>query len=170
VKKVQFNFIPNVQYTYTFIISHNRQNVSIYGWRVQVTLPNPTAVTFFFPPMHLERVHIDWRWPISCVHSVMVVLSAQLGEGGWAWGSMPLPTAFPYIYTPLLSSNIAPSAPFPASLAIHVATCTQINRPSPLLSDLELVRIIVLLDFSEISVNSEKSIILFYNSINFYFW
>jgi hypothetical protein len=27
------------------------------------------------------REYIDWRWPLSCVHSVMMVFSTQLGEG-----------------------------------------------------------------------------------------
>ncbi len=29
-----------------------------------------------------NKVYIDWRWPLPCVHSVMIVFSAQLAEGG----------------------------------------------------------------------------------------
>jgi len=28
-----------------------------------------------------ERVQIDWQWPLSCVHSIMMVNSAHTGEG-----------------------------------------------------------------------------------------
>jgi hypothetical protein len=28
------------------------------------------------------REYIDWQWPLSCVHSVMMVFSAQLGDVG----------------------------------------------------------------------------------------
>ncbi len=34
------------------------------------------------------REHIDWRWPLSCVHSVMMAFSAQLAVGR---GSCPSP-------------------------------------------------------------------------------
>jgi hypothetical protein len=30
------------------------------------------------------REYIDWKWPISCVHSAMMVFVAQLAEGGGA--------------------------------------------------------------------------------------
>jgi hypothetical protein len=29
-----------------------------------------------------ERVKIDWQWPLSGVHSIMMVNSAKPGEGG----------------------------------------------------------------------------------------
>ncbi len=29
-----------------------------------------------------ERLQIDWQWPLSGVHSIMMVNSAQPGEGG----------------------------------------------------------------------------------------
>jgi hypothetical protein len=29
-----------------------------------------------------HRVHTEWQWPLSCVHYIMVVKSAQPGEGG----------------------------------------------------------------------------------------
>jgi hypothetical protein len=35
--------------------------------------------------------YIDWRWPLSCVHSAMIVFSTQLAEGGGASAS---PTPF----------------------------------------------------------------------------
>ncbi len=44
---------------------------------------------FPFPVRHVTAViyqqtreYIGWRWSLSCVHSVMMVFSAQLAEGG----------------------------------------------------------------------------------------
>jgi hypothetical protein len=34
------------------------------------------------------RENIDWRWPLTCVHSIMMVFSSQLAEGG---GTRPDP-------------------------------------------------------------------------------
>jgi hypothetical protein len=44
-----------------------------------------------FPSTH--RVHTEWQWPISGVHSIMMEKSAQAGEGGGC-----RPTPFHYIY------------------------------------------------------------------------
>ncbi len=34
------------------------------------------------------RVHTEWQWSLSSVHSIMMEKSAQPGEG---WGALPLP-------------------------------------------------------------------------------
>jgi hypothetical protein len=60
------------------------------------------------------REYIDWRWPPSCVHSVTMVFSVQLGDGG---GCTPSP------FTILVSAprfelyNIYNPTPSPAKLA-----------------------------------------------------
>jgi hypothetical protein len=33
------------------------------------------------------REHIDWKWPLSYVHPVMMIFTAKLAEGG---GARPL--------------------------------------------------------------------------------
>ncbi len=40
-----------------------------------------------------RRVHIEWQWPLSDVHSIMMEKSAQPGVGGRC-----TPTSFHYIY------------------------------------------------------------------------
>jgi hypothetical protein len=52
----------------------------------------------------IYRDYIDWRWPLSLVHLVMMVFLAQIAEGG---GSR-LPTLFHSIYH-LHLSYVAPS-------------------------------------------------------------
>jgi hypothetical protein len=59
------------------------------------------------------REYIDWRWPLSCVHSVMMmVFLAQLTEGGGHAHS-------PLLVYPLHSSYVTPS---PARLARYCYT------------------------------------------------
>jgi hypothetical protein len=31
-----------------------------------------------------HRVHPEWQWPLSGIHSIMMIKSAQSGEGGGA--------------------------------------------------------------------------------------
>jgi hypothetical protein len=66
--------------------------------------------------------HIDWRWPFSCVHSVILVFLSQYADGGCAW-----PTPFLPIY-PLYSSYVAPSSPQQDKR--DIASCARIYRPS----------------------------------------
>jgi hypothetical protein len=65
------------------------------------------------------RVQIDWQWPLSVVHSIMMVNSAKLGEDGCA---RPPPFT--------LST---PSTPSPAKLARYFYQCAP-PCPSPLLT------------------------------------
>jgi hypothetical protein len=46
------------------------------------------AVPSLLTDYTVESIYIDWRWPLSCVCSMMVVFPAQLAEGG---GARPLP-------------------------------------------------------------------------------
>ncbi len=43
--------------------------------------------------------YIDWRWPLTSVHSVMMVFLAQLGEGGGE-GVHPTPVTLSTLSTP----------------------------------------------------------------------
>ncbi len=64
----------------------------------------------------------------------MIVFSAQLAEDGMGFNAI---VPFHFVY-PLNSSYVVPSTPSPARLARYaVAICTQINRRSHLLSDLD---------------------------------
>jgi hypothetical protein len=55
------------------------------------------------PPLRSKtRENLDWRWPLACVHSVMMVFSAQLVEG------VGSPSPFRSTY-PLCSSYVDPS-------------------------------------------------------------
>ncbi len=66
------------------------------------------------------RYHIDWRWPLPCVLSVMMVFSAQLAS-------------FYSIY-PFHSSYPAPSTPSPAKLTRGSYLYSRWPLPAPLLS------------------------------------
>jgi hypothetical protein len=74
----------------------------------------------------------DWRWPLSlsCVHSVMMVFSAQLAEG---WGGMLSLLSF---YTPPLFEFHRPIHPLVTTQQDwrDIATCILPYRPCPLLS------------------------------------
>ncbi len=59
----------------------------------------------------LESI-VDWRWPLPCAHSVMMVFSTQLADGG---GPCPPPLT--------LSTT---------STRVTSELCTQINCPSPI--------------------------------------
>ncbi len=89
-----------------------------------------------FPHVHLDRFGlgvnhrlqstVDWRWPLSCVHSVMmVVFLAQLAEGGGH-------AHCPLLVYPLHSSYVAHS---PARLARYCYTYC----PSHLLSGVDIL-------------------------------
>jgi hypothetical protein len=47
------------------------------------------------PDGHMHRVHTDWQWPLSGVHSIMMEKSAQLGED---WGVHADPLSLYSIY------------------------------------------------------------------------
>jgi hypothetical protein len=65
---------------------------------------------------------VDWRWPLFCVHSVIMVFSAQLAEGGGLGVHAHCPPPFP------------PSISSPARLSRYIYLYTLPCRPSPLLS------------------------------------
>ncbi len=74
---------------------------------------------------HRLESSVDWRWPLPCVHSVMIVFSAQLAEGEVA---SPLP---------ILLHTIYPLPPHPPQQDLRdIAFCTLTYRPSPLLFSL----------------------------------
>ncbi len=78
---------------------------------------------------HRLEITIDWSWQLSSVHSVhsvMMVFSAQLAEGG-DWCPPPL---FYWIY-PLHSSYVFPSTPSTARLARYSYLYSPISRISP---------------------------------------
>ncbi len=54
---------------------------------------------FLGPSRSQTREYIDWQWPLSGVHSIIMVISAQPGEGGRVHA------------LPLDSSTVAPSTP-----------------------------------------------------------
>jgi hypothetical protein len=41
--------------------------------------------------MNSASIHVDWRWPLSRVSSVLMVVSDQLAEGGGALSLYPPP-------------------------------------------------------------------------------
>ncbi len=47
-------------------------------------------------PTPQTREYIDWQWPLSCVHSVIMVFSAQLGDVGGEGGEGPHPFTHPF--------------------------------------------------------------------------
>jgi len=58
-----------------------------------------------------QRVHIDWRWPLSRIRSVMMVFSAQLAESGGALTTTPF----------TLSTSSTPPPPVPVTVLSHIA-------------------------------------------------
>jgi hypothetical protein len=58
-----------------------------------------------------QRVHIDWRWPLSRIRSVMMVFSAQLAESGGALTTTPF----------TLSTSSTPPPPVPVTVVSHIA-------------------------------------------------
>ncbi len=55
-------------------------------------------------PLHQKRrkgwdrkVHTDWQWPLSGVHSIMMVKSAQPFESGWD-ARLPLSLYLPWVH------------------------------------------------------------------------
>ncbi len=105
---------------------------------------NNCSSTMQFQPQTKE--HIDWRWPLSCVQLVLMVISSQIGEGG---SSRPPPFALPprlelrpppplhplpaklarecCLYSPMLSLSLSlwfqPYSPLILSLSFSVQNC-----------------------------------------------
>ncbi len=82
-----------------------------------------------------ERVQIDWQWPLSGIHSIMMVNSAQRGEGG---GMHALPLSF---YLPSraklwrglqLRGQIRLLLYFSSTLFSSVVSVTSPTPPSPM--------------------------------------
>ncbi len=48
----------------------------------QPSSPKPSPMIVFSVWCY-HRVHTEWQWPLSGVHSIMMVKSAQPGKGGW---------------------------------------------------------------------------------------
>ncbi len=64
------------------------------------TLGYPCRASLVLPAI---PSYLDWRWPLSCLHSVMMVFSTQLAEGGDACP----PIAHPLLlYYPRHSTNV----------------------------------------------------------------
>jgi hypothetical protein len=99
------------------------------------------------------REDINWRWPLSCVHSVMIVFSAQRGEVGGGEHALPLSLLLPprlelcrpvkrLYYTEYQSfcpvdsrlNSFKLGPPSPKQNEREKATCTLHLAPSPLLS------------------------------------
>jgi hypothetical protein len=58
------------------------------------------------------REYIDWHWPLSCVHSITMVFSVQVIEGGGKH-AMPFSLSLPS----RLELNVVPYTPSRAKLA-----------------------------------------------------
>jgi hypothetical protein len=67
------------------------------------------------------RDYIDWRWPLSCVHSFMIVFSAQLAVH-------PLFT----LSTSSTRVSNAPSTPSPSRLVSEIKLAVHYSNKSPL--------------------------------------
>ncbi len=65
-----------------------------------------------------KRQILYWRWPLCSVHSVMMVFSAQLAEGGGARPPSPLEWCCPLHPLPSMQDQQ------------DIATCTFPHRPS----------------------------------------
>jgi hypothetical protein len=86
-----------------------------------------------FSADYRKYIHCRLEIATSCVHSVMMIFSAQLAEGMGA--RLPPFT----LSTPQLQLHGPFAGPLPSKTSeIYVATCTQISRLSPLLSGLHL--------------------------------
>ncbi len=79
----------------------------------------PSCCHCFFSPQTREYIHVDWQWPLSCVHS------AQLGEGGGGGVHglpllllLPPPLKIPRLLHPLPSKTSERKLP----LHSHVAS------------------------------------------------
>ncbi len=67
--------------------AEKREKANIYLCKYAKLLSQWKGTTFatfpeYAPSIPQTRENIDWRWPLSCVHSVMMVFSSQLTEGG----------------------------------------------------------------------------------------
>ncbi len=78
-----------------------------------------------------ERVQIDWQWPLSGLHSIMIVNSARSGEGG---GCMPCPP--PFTLSTITSKVVVVCAPAERAdtllLAVSPLPCTPLWSITPL--------------------------------------
>jgi hypothetical protein len=64
-----------------------------------------------------ERVQLDWQWPLSSLHSIMMVNSAQPAEGGGARPPLSL-------YLPLrVTSPPPPPPPLPIKTSERILHC-----------------------------------------------
>ncbi len=54
------------------------------------------------------REYIDWRWPYSCVLSLMTVFSAQFAEGGGSVHAHPMSCSLSTPYTRFASPSPPP--------------------------------------------------------------
>jgi hypothetical protein len=89
--------------------------ISLYKYKVVGTV----AVT-------QTREYIDWRWPLSCVHSIIMVFSAQLAEGGGSWPLLSF-----YCICPHHKSFIAPSTPLPSKTSELQQPVRKLIAPLP---------------------------------------
>ncbi len=77
--------------------------------------------------LQTREYSIDWRWPLSCVHSVMMVFMPSLLRVGF---ECPPPSL--YIFTPFRSSYVAPLYPLPiAKLARYSYLHSSMSPLSP---------------------------------------
>ncbi len=84
-----------------------------------------------------QTQYIDWRWPLSCLHSVMMVVLVQLGKGVEWMHALPLS-----LYLPpwLHNSYPTPSTPSSAKLVRECYLYSPILPLSPSLWGLKKVR------------------------------
>ncbi len=66
-------------------------------------LSNFLSISFPFPPLLAipppptdERLQVDWQWPLSDEHSIMMVNSAQPAKGGGGCTSIPFESIYPH--------------------------------------------------------------------------
>jgi hypothetical protein len=72
------------------------------GLTVPLTTINKEFLTVLFSQECTEdRVHTEWQWPLSGVHPIMMVKSAQPGGGGGC-----TPTPFHSIYHHVQSCGV----------------------------------------------------------------
>ncbi len=101
----------------------------------QQWLPSPKSVYSLYVhtvycSMHCtteERVQLDWQWPLSGVHSIMMVYSTEPGEGG---GARPPPFNLPSPSTRVVS----PSPPLHKKTSEQILHCKKslvAFRPQP---------------------------------------
>ncbi len=94
------------------------------SWKRLKDMVHHTQCTHLGSDGHRLEISVDWRWPRTL--SVMMVISAQLAQGGdWC------PPHFFYSIYPIHSVYVVPSTPFPARLAIYSYLYSPISPLSP---------------------------------------